>query len=308
MTMLALEVGRCGFTAAQIAEGVDDEDIRRVRFPAGSPWDRCRELLLEVAAGAEVSALGIACPGTIDMAAGVVAIPEIPQWRAGFAIVEAARAVFPTAAVQLALDGVCLALAEHAFGASQGVMDSLAISVSDRISAGMMVGDLAVVGRTGNAGNIGHVLVPGFDERCSCGGHGCLEAVAGGTAVRRWARAQGWSGESVADLVASADVGDEIAVAALGRAGEALGLAVSSVAALLDIDLVVLGGGMATAGPALWKPLGEAVAEHTRLGYLAGLRVVASPLGDIAVLAGAGVLALTALERAAAMARTSAGN
>uniref|UniRef100_UPI00245420EA ROK family protein n=1 Tax=Nocardia gipuzkoensis TaxID=2749991 RepID=UPI00245420EA len=82
--------------------------------------------------------------------------------------------------------------------------------------------------------------------------------------------------------------------AALDRAGTALGRAVASAAALLDLDLVVLGGSIAEAGPALWKPLGEAVATHARLSFLPGLRVVPSQLGDIALLAGAGILAVTA--------------
>lgn len=194
MTVLALHVSPEGFAAARVADEVGADQIRRIPIPAQAPWESCRDLLLEVAAGAEVSALGIACAGPIDMAAGVVAAPEIPQWRAGFAITKAARTLFPTATVHLAIDGVCLALAERAFGATNGVMDSLAVSVSNQISGGLTVGGFAVVGRTGNAGSIGHMLVPGFDENCVCGGHGCLEAVAGGVAVRRWALAQGWSG------------------------------------------------------------------------------------------------------------------
>jgi glucokinase len=107
----------------------------------------------------------------------------------------------------------------------------------------------------------------------------------------RWAREQGWTGTSVPELVTAGRAGEAIPAAALGRAGTALGRAVASVAALLDMDLVVIGGSMAEAGPALWKPLGEAVATHARLSYLPGLRVIPSELGDIAVIAGAGVLA-----------------
>ncbi|MEV6072940.1 ROK family protein [Nocardia sp. NPDC052001] len=292
MTVLALEVGAAGFAAGQVAEDVGEDGIRRIPMPSGAPWDSCRELLLEVAAGTQVTALGIACSGPVDMAAGVVASTEIPQWRTGFAIVEAARKVFPKANVSVALDGVCLALAERTFGGAQGVMDSLAISASEQISGGMTVGGFAVVGRTGNAGSIAHTLVPGFDERCECGGHGCVQAVAGGAAIRAWARGQGWSGDSLPALLTAAQEGDGVAIAALGRAGTALGKGISSTAALLDLDLVIVGGTMAAAGPALWKPLGEAVAEHARLGYLAGLRVVPSALGDLGVLAGAGVLAM----------------
>ncbi|MCU1648182.1 MAG: hypothetical protein JWN03_8457 [Nocardia sp.] len=293
MTALALEIGSEQFAASVIADDVGEEGIRRAPIPARGVWKTCVDLLREAAAGVEVTSLGIACAGPIDMAAGVVAPDEIAEWRAGFGIIEAAQKEFPVASVRLALDGVCLALAERNFGATRSVLDSLAITVSDRIAGGMMVGGFTVVGRTGNAGSIGHMLVPGFDERCVCGGRGCLEAVAGGASVLRWARAQGWSGTSVSSLVEAARSGDEIASAALGRAGVALGRAIASVAALLDISTVVVGGTLAGAGPVLWQPLGAAVTTHGRLGYLSGLRVVPSELGQVAILAGAGVLALT---------------
>ncbi|WP_067468429.1 ROK family protein [Nocardia amamiensis] len=294
MTVLALEIGSSRFAASRIADDVGTDDVVQIPVPASGAWERCREILLEAAGGAEVTALGIASAGPIDMTAGVVAPADVPEWRTGFGIVEAARKAFPSATVQLAVDGVCLAVAEQAFGAMGAVMDALAITASAHITGGVTVGGFAMVGRTGNAGSVGHVLVPGFDDRCVCGGRGCLEAVAGGTSALRWAREQGWTGTSVPQLVEAARAGEGVPAAALGRAGTALGRAIASVAALLDIDLVVLGGSLAEAGPVLWKPLNEAVATHARLSFLPGLRVVPSQLGDVALLAGAGVLALSA--------------
>ncbi|WP_327113537.1 ROK family protein [Nocardia sp. NBC_01730] len=294
MTVLALEIGSSRFAASRVADNVDTDDIRQIPVPSSAAWDQCRELLLEVADGAEVTCLGIASTGPIDMAAGVVAPSEVPEWRTGFGIVEAARKLFPKATVQLALDGVCLALAERNLGATRDAMDALVINLSDRISGGIVVGGFVVVGRTGNSGHIGHVLVPGFDDRCACGGRGCLEAVAGGASAVRWAREQGWAGTSVSELAEAARMGESIPAAALGRAGTALGRAIASVTALLDTNLVVLGGPVAEAGPALWKPLGEAVATHARLSFQSGLRVVPSQLGEFGVLAGAAVFAISA--------------
>ncbi len=296
MTILALEIGPEQFVAGRVEDGVGDDDVQRIPIPAKAPWEACRELLSTAAGGADVAAIGIAATGPIDMVAGVVAPPDIASWRGGFGIVEAARKAFPGAAVSLALDGVCLALAERNFGSTGTVQDALSISVSHRVIGGVMIGGFVAVGRTGNAGHIGHVLIPGFDEPCSCGGRGCLEAVASGAATVRWARGNGWGGTSLDELISSAAMGDEIATAAIGRAGTALGRAIASVAALLDVDLVVVGGAVAQAGPALWRPLGEAVAVHARLSYLPGLRVVPSKLGEVGVLAGAGVLAVTARE------------
>ncbi|WP_280442720.1 ROK family protein [Nocardia brasiliensis] len=293
MTVLALEVGPTGFAAARVAEDVGAGDVHLAPIPEIAAWDRCRALLADVAEGGEVTGLGIACAGPVDMAAGVVAPPEIAEWRTGFDIVAAARREFPAASVHLALDGVCLALAERNIGAAKDAMDSLSVTVADRIRGGVTVGGFVVVGRTGNAGNIGHLLIPECDELCECGSRGCLEAVAGGAAAIRWARSRGWEGASVGELVNAARTGDTIAAAAMARAGTALGQAIASVAALLDVDLAVVGGAVAEAGPALWEPLGAAVAAHARLSYLPGLRVVPSTLGDMGALVGAGLLALT---------------
>ncbi|MBO0855076.1 MAG: ROK family protein [Nocardia sp.] len=296
MTVLALEIGSASFVATQVAEGVSDEDVRRIPIPATGAWEACRSLLHEVAGSDDVIAIGIASVGPIDMAAGVVAPVSVLEWQTGFELVEAVRKEFPGADVQLGLDGVCLALAEQNFGATAEIPDSLVICLSDRITAGLTVGGLAVVGRTGNAGHLGHLLVPGYDDRCECGGRGCLEAIAGGRSAVRWARAQGWSGDRLADLVTAAGAADPVAIATFERVGTAVGLAIASAAPLLDIGVVAIGGPMIEAGQALWKPLNAAVVAHARVGFLAALRVVSSEMEDLGALAGAGVLALLAAQ------------
>lgn len=293
MTVLALEIGPSRFAAIEIADDVGAEGVRQIPVPERQAWEQCRELLLDVAAGREVASVGIASTGPLDMASGVVAPPEIAEWEAGFPLVDSVKKLFPTAVVSLALDGVCLSLAERHFGGTREVMDSLSMLVADRIVGGVMVGGFVVVGRTGNAGQIGHVLVPGFDDPCSCGGRGCLESVAGGASLVRWANGQGWGGASLPALVSGAEEGDPVPVAALERAGTALGRAIASVAALLDLDRAVIGGPLAQAGTALWKPLKSTMAMHARLSFLPGLRAVPSELGDVGLLAGAGVLALS---------------
>jgi glucokinase len=293
MTILALEIGPTRLAAIEIADDVGSDRLQQVPVPQTDAWDRLRELLLGIAAGRDVTAVGIASNGPIDMASGVVAPDQVREWQAGFPLVESVQKLFPAATVAMALDGVCLALAERHFGATQEVMDSLSMYVSETIVGGVMVGGFVVVGRTGNAGQIGHVLVPGYDDPCACGGRGCLESVAGGAALTKWARKQGWAGSSLEALAADAQAGDRIAVSALERAGTALGRAVASVAALLDIDRVVIGGPLAAPGSAIWKSLHNAVAMHARLPFLHGVRAVPSELEDLGLLAGAGVIALT---------------
>jgi len=276
--------------------------IRRVDVPSRGAWDVCRELLRQVVAAAsadhtggtgefEVTSIGIAAAGPVDVRTGSTAPLNIPEWRDGFAIVAAVRELFPEADIRFAIDGAALALAEFRVGGLRGVRSGLAMTVSSGIGGGIISDGRVVSGRTGNAGHVGHIVVPGWDVPCACGGVGCVEAVASGMSSVRWAREQGWPGTTGAELARAAEAGDPIALAALSRAGTALGQAVSSAAATLDIDRVVIGGGFAESGPPLWDPLRAAVAKHAGLGFIRDLQVLKSPIAEGATLVGAAALA-----------------
>ncbi|UGT64671.1 ROK family protein [Nocardia asteroides] len=306
MTRIALDIGATKFAAARVrpesARPGEAEvgppgaefglgAVHRAEVPASGVWEVCRELLLEVAGGEPVEAIGIGAAGPVDVTAGVTGPLNIPEWRSGFPIVDSVRALFPGATVRFAIDGACLALAEQRAGALRGVPDALAMTVSSGIGGGILAGGRVLAGRTGNAGHVGHIVVPGEEVPCGCGGFGCVEAVASGLSSVRWARSRGWRGSNGVELAAAAAAGNSTAQAALERAGTALGRAVSSAAATLDIDVVVIGGGFAASGEPLWKPLRAAVTRHARLGFLRPLRVLHSEITVGATLAGAAVLA-----------------
>ncbi|WP_433607539.1 ROK family protein [Prescottella agglutinans] len=295
MTALALDVGGTKMAAALV--GADGRPLapRTVPTPPADVWDACAALLRKVAGDAPVRAVGIASAGPVDTAVGAVSPVNIREWRGGFPIVDAVRGLFPAATVRLALDGAAAAYAEHRLGAGRGTADLLGVVVSTGVGGGVIRGGVIAGGRTGNAGHIGHVVVPGGDERCGCGAVGCLETVASGPAALRWARANGWSGSTGADLAVDAGLGESTAVAALERAGTALGQAFASAAALLDVDLVVVGGGFAQAGGALWDPMTAAAARQGRLPFLRELRLVPAELGVLGTLTGAGLLAIDGL-------------
>jgi glucokinase len=281
---LALDIG-----GTKMAAGVVSEDGRvpvfdSVPTPQTDPWGACAALLERVADGRDVDGVGIACAGPVDTDAGVVAPINITEWAQGFELVAGVRSVFPDAGTALAMDGAAAALAEFHHGAGRGTPNLLSLVVSTGIGGGIVLGGEIARGRTGNAGHIGHLVVPGSSEPCSCGGVGCLETVASGPSAVRWARSQGWSGNT-----------DAIAVDALHRAGTALGGAIASAAALLDVDLAVIGGGFAQSGAPLWEPMLDAAARHARLSFIAGLRIVPAELGGAGTLTGAGLLALTAV-------------
>ncbi|PXX65042.1 glucokinase [Nocardia tenerifensis] len=290
MTVLALDIGATKF-AAGVVDGLDVRDVRRADVPPEEVWAACRGLLLEVAGDATITAVGIGSAGPVDVRTGLTAPLNIPEWKSGFAIVAAVQELFPSATIEFAIDGACLALAEYHVGALRGVPNGLALTVSSGIGGGIIADGRVVMGRTGNAGHIGHIVVPGWDVPCLCGGVGCVEAVASGMSSVRWAVGQGWRGATGVQLAEDAHAGDEIALAALHRSGTALGQAIASAAALLDVDLVVIGGGFAQSGAPLWDPMRAALERHARLDFTRGLRVVPSGIAHGATLVGAGVLA-----------------
>ncbi|MBF6182968.1 ROK family protein [Nocardia otitidiscaviarum] len=298
MVMLALDIGATKFAAGTVDSDGAVQDVRRIPVPRAEVWDACRDLLTSVAGDAEVTAVGIGAAGPVDVRTGTTGPLNIPEWVHGFELEQAVRKLFPDAIIRFAIDGVCLVLAEQRFGAARGIPNVLALTVSSGIGGGVISNGRVMFGRTGNAGHIGHIIVPGSDEPCACGGFGCVEAVASGPSSVRWARRQGWTGSTGIELSTAARAGDEIAIAALRRAGTALGIAISSAAALLDTDLVVVGGGFAQSGEHLWRPLRDTVAAHARLTFTRGLHVLPSELTDQATLAGAGLLAYDAAEDA----------
>jgi glucokinase len=163
--------------------------------------------------------------------------------------------------------------------------------VSTGIGGGLVSGGQAADGRTGNAGHIGHMIVDPSGPPCPCGSVGCLEAIASGPSSVRWALAQGWRGgdRTGVGLSAAARDGDPIALAALGRAGEAVGRAAASVTTLLDLDAVVIGGGLASAGEPLTGPLRAAFDSGRTLHYTRRCRLTFAADTAASALLGAAV-------------------
>ncbi|MCP9949208.1 ROK family protein [Actinomadura madurae] len=180
----------------------------------------------------------------------------MPRWR-GYPLVAAVQRLVPGVPVSLAGDAQCMALGEWWRG-GHGGSSLLGIVVSTGVGGGLIIDGRPWTGRTGNAGHIGHVVVDHDGERCVCGARGCLETIAGGPSMVRWALAQGWThapGRPDAKaLAAAARAGASIPLAAFHRAARALATAILNTAAVLDVRDVVIGGGVAAAGDLLLAP------------------------------------------------------
>jgi glucokinase len=248
------------------------------------------------AADGAVTAVGIASAGPIDLDTGTVSPINIGSWR-GFPLRDRVAAMIPGVPgvpVRLGGDGVCMALGEHCRGAGRGARFLLGMVVSTGVGGGLVLDGVPYTGRTGNAGHVGHVVVEQDGRPCACGGRGCVETVAAGPWMVRWARENGWSappGAGARQLAVAAAAGDPLAERAFHRGATALAAMIASVAAVCDLDLVVIGGGVAKSGPLLFDPLRAALPGYAGLDFLAGLRVVPAELGGEAGLIGAARLA-----------------
>ena len=292
--VLAVDIGGTKIAAA-VVDG-SGEMLRSAIRPTVAPViDTLRSAVLEVGPG-PVAAVGLSCAGPVDAVAGTVGPINIPTWR-DFPLRARVGELVPDVPIALAGDGLCMALGEHWIGAGQGSAAMLGMVVSTGVGGGLVLGGRSFGGRTGNAGHVGHVVADPGGEPCTCGGRGCVETVASGPNLVRWAVGNGWAAParaSAVELAASAVAGHPVALGAFRRGGRALGLGVVATAAVCDLDLVVVGGGVAQAGAPLFEPLRRTVAEHAGLSYLADLCVVPATLGTGAGLAGAAALAFDA--------------
>ncbi|WP_422741833.1 ROK family protein [Mycobacterium sp. WMMD1722] len=300
MSTLALDIG-----GTKLAAGIVDDAgglVHRAESPtprgdAEAIWAVVDALITGAlsAAGGAVQAVGIASAGPIDVPAGTVSPINITAWQR-FPIVERVGARCPGVPVRLGGDGVCMALGERWRGAARGAQFLLGMVVSTGVGGGLVLDGAPYHGRTGNAGHVGHVIVDPDGARCSCGGHGCVETVAGGPRMAQWAREHGWQAPPSADareLAAAAVAGNAVARQAFTRAARGIAAMIASVGAVCDLDLVVIGGGVARAGAMLFHPLREALDEYAGLSFLHGLQIVPAELGGDAGLIGAAALAVS---------------
>jgi glucokinase len=295
--VLAVDVGGTKLAAGVVAP--DGAVLRSASVPTPGAdgeavWSALLTLVDDVLAGDAVAGVGVGCGGPMAWPAGVVSPLNLPGWR-GFPLRSRLAQRFPGLPVRLHNDAVALVAAEHWCGAARGYDHALAIIVATGVGGGLVLAGQVVDGATGNAGHVGHVVVDPDGPDCGCGGRGCLEAVARGPALAAWALTHGWqpSGDpTAAAMSVDARAGDPVAAAAFDRAGSALGLAIATVTATCDLEVVVVGGGLAGSWDLLAQPLERTLRRHARLPFTRAVPVVPAALGSAAFLVGAAALVL----------------
>lgn len=265
-----------------------------------------RELSLEH----KIDAVGVACAAFIDRSGSTVYFSPNLAWRD-----EPLRQRLEAALelpVTIENDANAAAWGEYRFGSALEAGNMVMVTVGTGIGGGIVVDGELMHGAFGVAAELGHLRVVPGGFRCGCGNRGCWEMYASGTALVREARELVLTGTPLAarlgelcggdpaalsgpDVTRAAVEGDPAAVELLADLGVWIGEGLASVAAILDPELVVLGGGVSEAGNLLIDPALAAFRRQlTGRGHRPEARFALASLGNDAGMIGAADLAARA--------------
>ncbi len=305
MIRIGIDLGGTNVTGVRL-DGDEIDGHGKVATPAAGPdavVDAIAALVdgeLGGAGGAE--GVGVGAPGLIDHQRGMVlAAPNLAGWDRPVPLRDR-LAERLGCRVELDNDVNVGALAEHRIGAGAGAGELLAVFVGTGVGAGVVLDDRLRRGAHGHAGELGHVIVEDGGRLCGCGGRGHLEAYAGRASIEAEARRRHADGEPTAlvelagdgpvkskVLARALEQGDRLAAELLDDAVRALGIALAGAVAVLDVELIVVGGGVPDRlGPGFVGRVEQAV--RSRSFGAPGLRVVPAALGDRAGPLGAALL------------------
>ncbi len=269
-----------------------------------------REVMEAREARPDAVAVGLGVPATIDQARGVaISAVNLPLLDLPIRDVVSERVGLP---VFLDNDGNVAALAEYRYGAARGMPTMVMLTIGTGIGGGLILGGEIFRGSTGAGAELGHVVIQADGPPCqgNCPNHGCVEALASGTALGREGRAaaesapdsalgklhaEGKEVDGLAVTVAALD-GDETAIGVFELIGGRLGVACSSFANVFQPDAIVVGGGVIRAGDLLLDPV-RAEVRARALRPMNETPILEATLGNDAGMIGAAALARTELEK-----------
>jgi glucokinase len=268
---VGLDVGGTYLKGARIDE--EGRVLGRLHDPIekGSPSALLGQLAQAVKSlegEAPVAGVGVGLPGIVDLGSGRVrSAPNLPALNGLDLAAEVSqrtgRRCFPEN------DANAAALAEAWLGAGRDAETVLLVTLGTGIGGGLVFHGKIWSGRSGYAGEIGHIQADPDGIPCGCGSWGCLETIAGiggwirGAQERMGARESALSRRSEIDpevIVAAAREGDAVALEVMDDAARAVGIGVAATLNLLNLQRVVIGGGVAQAGAILL----DRIVEHAR--------------------------------------------
>ncbi|MBM3249469.1 MAG: ROK family protein [Candidatus Omnitrophica bacterium] len=239
---------------------------------------------------ADIRAVGIGLPGPVDVEKGLVHFfPNIPGFKEvclrGILRKRLGLGIF------LDNDANLMCLAEHRFGAAKGSRNAFCITLGTGVGGGLIINGSLYRARSFAAGEIGHLPLNENGPRCNCGGIACLEAYIGNNRIRSQAKKVFGHSITLEELSLLAKRGNKKALRVWKVIGRHLGVALSSIVNVLSPDIIVIGGGVADAGRALFKETRRTVAARAMPVQSRHVKISPALLGQDAGLIGAGIIA-----------------
>lgn len=236
-----------------------------------------------------VLGIGVGVPGPVNYSCGIVHFfPNIPGWsEVPLRKILEERLGLP---VLVDNDAKLMCLGEHRLGNARKSENALCITLGTGIGGGLIIGGELFRGKDNAAGEFGHLAVNEDGPRCNCGGRGCLESYIGNRRLLQKARRIFGRTIKLEEISSRAKRGNKKALAFWKDAGIHLGAALASAVNLLNLDTVVIGGGVANAGEIFFKEARRAVSRRAMRVQGRRVKIVRAGLGDDAGLIGAGLM------------------
>jgi glucokinase len=255
------------------------------------------------------SAVGVGVPGLVDVE-GVVRFAPNLHGIEGYELAASLRAVLPQTSIWVGNDATAACWAEHSQGAGRGSGEVLMVTLGTGIGGGIVSGGRLIEGVNHYAGEFGHMVVDPHGPRCPCGKQGCWERFASGSGLGALGREMAIAGEAprLVELaggdsesvrgehvtVAAAE-GDAAAIEIMERFAWWVALGLANLANALDPEIIVLGGGLVSAGDVLLEPTRMAFTSLVEAPSVRGeIRIEPAALGVGAGAIGAALLAASA--------------
>lgn len=252
-----------------------------------------------------IAAVGAGVPGLIDKSGTVLSSVNLKPLD-GFNLKEWLHSVFEIPAILLN-DANGAAVAEHRYGAGRGLQSLLHFTLGTGVGSGLILENRLWTGGDGVASEYGHLTVEPDGRLCQCGNHGCLEQYASSSAIAFSAREKIMAGGKTvlkdippgsletADIARAACDGDQLAIDCFNEAGRYLGIAAAGAINFLNLDGIILGGGVA----ASFDLLAPAVMREIKMRAFeipaSRARLLRGELGDNAGIMGAAAAAFSLL-------------
>lgn len=250
--------------------------------------DRLHQGVLELIATADsrglpVGGVGVGVPGLIDRHGVLHSSVNMPVLE-GLALRELLESQLKLP-VRCANDANLIALGEARYGAGQEFDSLMVVTIGTGLGSGLILNRRLWEGSQGFAAEFGHVTIEPEGHPCPCGNRGCLEQYVSATALRRLG-----GGVEAAQLARLARQGDHHAQQLFQQLGRHLGIAVAGLLNILNLDGIVIGGGVSASYDLFQAALDEELQQRTFAQILAGVTVRQAVLADDAGLLGAALL------------------